>query len=420
MKIKNLMSGIAVVIDDKLKEGKGSSDDIFEIIEGIKKEWEMPFYETHEIPPDSVCDNLLRSASFILLDWNLWGESGGSQLEERGTEKNVKFLEKAKDFFVPVFIFTNQDSSYVADKLGSLYDQNNSESNFIFIQRKSVLVKESISNLIENWIQKNASVYTLKAWEQAFYESKRSLFSSMYKKSPDWPKVFWKSYSDDDVDPSSSMTNLVNYILLGRIRTDIFEKQILDSGSPSVSGEDIKSLMEEASFIRNERLHQNETRSGDVFALPGKKRYLINIRPDCDEGFLDVDEDDPQKHYLINIRPDCDCIPRQEGQTIDNVELYCIEGKRMSNNEIGKSYEKGRFVEKIWESISFSLYEGKTIRFDFRKFRTQKFSEVKEHRIGRLIHPYITRMQQRYALYLQRQGLPRVPEEAIPKKPKDS
>ena len=399
--VKSLMSGIAVVIDDELKEGNEGSDYIHEIVEGIEKEWKMPFYKTHKIPPAGVCDNLLQSASFILLDWNLWGR-GGSQLEERGIEKNVKFLEKAKDFFVPVFIFTHEPPSHVADKLPeSLYDQNNSESSFIFIQEKSVLVEEGISNLVGNWIRKNASVYTLKAWEQAFYESKKSLFNSMYQKSPDWPKVFWKSYSDDGVDPSSSMTSFVNDILLGRIKTNIFEKQILDSETYSASEEDIKSLIAEASFIRKELLLGKETRSGDVFLLP-----------------KDASKRTKEK-YLINLRPDGDCIPRQE-QTVDDVELYCIEGKKITRGEVRKLYDKGHFNERVWESISFSLHEGKTIRFDFRKFGIQKFSKVKKYRIGRLIHPYITRIQQRYALYLQRQGLPRVPEEAIPKKPEDS
>lgn len=34
-------------------------------------------------------------------------------------------------------------------------------------------------------------------------------------------------------------------------------------------------------------------------------------------------------------------------------------------------------------------------------------------RIGRLLPPYITRIQQRYSLYMQRQGLPRIPNDAI-------
>lgn len=392
MDIKNLMSGIAVVIDDKLEKDKN----IRQIIEKIEEEWEIPFYRTDKIPSDSTCNNLLQSASFVLLDWKLWP----SGAEESGIETNIRFLEKAKSFFVPVFIFTNSSTLDVVDELTNnanlsepLYHRDREERNFIFIKNKEELLKEDIFDPITHWIQKNASVYTLKAWEQAFYESKGSLFSSMYKMSPDWPKVFWKSYETDKVDPSSSITRLINDMLLGRVKTDLFKEEFFDSGEYSESAEDIRLLISEASFIKN--LPENEIRSGDVFA-PSEKKYLINIRPDCD------------------------CVPRQNKQTIDDVELYCIEGEKMSESQVRKSYKQGHFDERVWESISFSLHKGKTVRFDFRKLEKKKFSEIKKDRVGRLIHPYITRIQQRYGLYLQRQGLPRVPEEAIPERTEKS
>lgn len=397
MGIKNLMSGIAVVIDDALnpdKEDKaavgevGEKDKIFTVVERIEEELKIPFYKTHEIPSAPICDNLLQSASFILLDWTLW-EKRSSQLKEEGIKKNIEFLKKAKHFFVPVFIFSNEDPSYITNMLPeSLYEQNE-EKNFIFVKGKSELLKGNIPKLIEDWIQKNASVYTLKAWEQAFYKSKRSLFSSMYEMSPDWPKVFWKSYEKDRVNPSSSMTHLINDVLLGNIKTDIFEEEVF-SGTYSPPGGDIRLLMHKASFVEQEKLHEDETRSGDLFELS-------------------------ESEYSINIRPDCDCVPRN-GQSINNIELYCIKGQEIGKQKIknGKYSERnGNFNETINESILFDLHKGKTIRFDFSKLEIEKFSVLKEKRVGRLIHPYITRMQQRYALYLQRQGLPRIPQEAV-------
>ena len=103
----------------------------------------------------------------------------------------------------------------------------------------------------------------------------------MYTKSPDWPRVFWKSYEDDGVDPGSSLANLINDNLSGRFRTDIFEKHILDSGFSGVSLEDLRSLIQNASFVGNDNLPDNEIRSGDLF-IPSEGKYLINIRPDCE------------------------------------------------------------------------------------------------------------------------------------------
>ena len=97
-----------------------------------------------------------------------------------------------------------------------------------------------------------------------------------------------------------------------------------------------------------------------------------------------------------------------------DVELYCIEGKRLRDTELRTQYQEGHFVERVWETVAFSVDEGSSLRFDFRRLRMEKFSALKDQRIGRLLHPYLTRIQQRFGLYLQRQGLPRIPEQAIP------
>ena len=102
------------------------------------------------------------------------------------------------------------------------------------------------------------------------------------------------------------------------------------------------------------------------------------------------------------------------------VELHCVEGKRMRDAELRDRYKDGHFNERVWESIAFSVHDGRSVQFDFRKLRLHKFSELQERRIGRLLHPYLTRVQQRFGLYQQRQGLPRIPEAAIPaERPQD-
>ena len=52
-------------------------------------------------------------------------------------------------------------------------------------------------------------------------------------------------------------------------------------------------------------------------------------------------------------------------------------------------------------------------QFKFNDLYKKEYPQISDDRVGRIIHPYITKIQQRYALYLQRQGLPRIPEEAL-------
>lgn len=388
MDVSKLLSGIGVVIDDAYGDRK---DPIFKIVKTIEDEFSIPCYKTDNIPSESTCENLLSSASFILLDWKLW-PGNAPVLEREGIEANVAFLKKAREYFVPVFIFTNESPpdliSAIEELAPSLYDEENIEKNFIFIEQKANLEQNSVFEVVGNWISKNASVYTLKSWEREFYDAKRNLFRSMYERSPDWPRVFWKSYFSDGADPSSSITQLINDSLLGRIRTGIFDGKILGHGRSKVPRDNIRSLISEACLIRKDFLSEDEIRTGDLFRLSGGR-------------------------YLINIRPDCDCVPRSEGQTLNDVELYCIRGRKMSEREVCRGYHDGHFPERVWESIMFALDEGRSIRFDFKSLCKMKYVKLKTNRVGRLIHPYITRIQQRYAQYLHRQGLPTIPEEAI-------
>ena len=397
MKLKDLMSGIGVVIDDAFDEAgaerdaeNGSADPIFRIVEQIEQEWNLPLYIASSMPSEETWPGLLQSASFILLDWRLW-PGGASQLEQVGIEKNLRFLNEAKDCFVPVFIFTNESAEDVTNRLpAAVYPQESPEKSFVFVRNKASLLSDGSLDFrdIEQWIRRNASVYALKTWDRVFRAARKELFGSMYARSPDWPRVFWQAYEDDGVDPSSSLTQLINDNVRGRMRTSAFEAEVLAGPAAEVPREDLQTLIGATSFRPGQALPEDEIGCGDVFRQSKGK-------------------------FLLNLRPDCDCIPR-DGQKTGDVELYCIEGKKIRDAELRRQYQEGHFSERIWESVAFSLYEESSIRFDFRKFGVQKFSDLRDHRVGRLLHPYLTRIQQRFGLYLQRQGLPRIPEEAIP------
>lgn len=400
MNLKDLMSGIGVAIDDAFdrttanQNGTNADEDqIFRIVEQIEREWSIPFLTRSKMPPEDTWPGLLQAASFILLDWRLW-PTGAAELEQDGIQRNIRFLDRAKDYFVPVFIFTNEEPADVTGILPeAVYNPAAPEKNFIFLRRKADLMANDVLHFdtIEDWVRRNASVYALKTWEREFHVAKKELFGSMYARSPDWPKVFWKAYKDDGVDPSFSLTHLINDGLRGRVRTGAFEAEILAEPAADVQREDLQALIGKTSFRPQETLPEDEIGCGDAFQ-------------------------DQDGAYLLNLRPDCDCVPRG-GTKLDDIELYCIKGRRIGDSALANRYKNGHFDERIWESIAFSVHEGYSVRFDFREFHFQKFSELKDQRIGRLLHPYLTRIQQRFGLYLQRQGLPRIPQEAIPAAP---
>ena len=396
MEVRELLAGIAVVIDDALGDSTGlvdSSDLISQIVKQIEEEWRLPLYKTDRMPPENTWSNLLQAASFILLDWQLWPAGAGHTLEEDGIRQNIRFLEEVKSYFVPVFIFTNESPDDIEGRLidsGNLYNEGSPESNFVFIRKKSDLVKDGGVDFgaVETWIRNNASVYSLKIWDQTYHAARKSLFSSMYARNPDWPRVFWSEYKKDNVDPSYSFTNLIGDILRGHMQTNRFDDAVLDRDPGSIPRGELRRVIGEASFRRQVTLPPEEVGCGDVFRMTGGK-------------------------YRLNLRPDCDCIPR-DGESSD-VELYCVEGKKVRERDLNDAYRErlGNMNERIWESFVLFVDDGTSIRFDFRRFAVVRFSELRDRRIGRVMHPWMTKIQQRYALYLQRQGLPRVPARAI-------
>ena len=63
------------------------------------------------------------------------------------------------------------------------------------------------------------------------------------------------------------------------------------------------------------------------------------------------------------------------------------------------------------------MYDGVTVCFQFKELQIGKWTEWQDKRIGRLIPPYSTKLQQRFASFIQRVALTRIPKHAVPNKP---
>lgn len=399
MDTNELLSGIAVVIDDTIAPGPDSADDpegredlIWEIVHWFETEWKMPFVKQASLPEDACWANLLRSASFVLLDWRLWGK-GGEALRLSVIQDILAFLKCARENLVPVFILTNENPEDVKVELNKLpkdvYDEQAAGTNFIFVVRKTEFWSGTSVDVakLREWVYGNASVYALKTWHRVLDGAKSELFQAMCRRSVNWPHVFWESYRADGAEPSASLTNLISDSMQGRMRVDAFEEEHLGGSTDHVSADEIRQLIAETSFRVNSVLPETEVRCGDLYS-------------------------GTRQRYWLNLRPDCDCIPRNGGD-VGDIDVYCIEGKRLRASDLECKFHNGQILERVSEAVVFGVHDGNSILFQFNKLRVLKYSEVKAQRIGRLLHPYVTRVQQRYSLYIQRQALPRIPDAAI-------
>jgi hypothetical protein len=423
--INPLVNGIAIVIDDKID----SDDDLINnLIDQIESR-DIPCVKFRKLPvPDNKFIAHIHGVSFILLDWELLDtpidENEIPQIDmpiDTFGNANVAFLKKiCETLFVPVFIFTYRSPEEVRSKLVSenLYYEDG-QPNFIFIERKSELTDNRLFDRIGNWIKENPPVYVLKTWAHEYRVAQSQLFADFYNFNPSWVTVLKKCFKDDCLPMPAVSVEIMTLIkdnLSARMRMSGLEEEGLGGDVSSSDRKQIRQILEHSRFIGNDKLPADEVRCGDVFLQKG--------------------------NYFLNIRPDCDCIARKN--EIGTVMLHLLKGKivleenfgidetikqlqveqdRKKQEEILEKFyhsfilgEYGHFYEKANEAIIPFMYQGNTISFKFRDIIVKPFSDLASNRIGRLLPPFLTHVRTRYAQYLLRQGLPRIPLEAISEK----
>lgn len=398
-----LFHGIAVLIDDEIHDPNAS-------VAGIKKQIEDA--GCHVIPlaamPSDAGVSNLREVAFFVVDWNLngadlqelAGEAGTASaiLDKQNEEGMVKFLHDLKKVrFAPVFIFTNESVDYVEEKLKQytdLYDA--ADPSHILVMEKAKVAESGVFAVLTDWMKKAPSVYVLKSWEKSYEKAKNQLFLDFYMKSTLWPLVVWKNFEADSVPPAAMLGQLIGRNLMSRIMPfecdlEPFNSQLEDIKKDAPAYEAIvHKVLEGERFLHESRLDKQSLAPGDIFLTT--------------EG------------YFINIRPECDCIVRGHN-TLNGLDLYLLKGTETIKADLKFDREHGAILELDNETTVFPIHDGKAICFKFRKIYTKKWKEVKANRIGRLLPPHLTRLQQRYSAYLQRPGLPRIPGELFPEPP---
>ena len=399
MEFKDLYNGIAVIIDDEI-EADGT--EIKDLVDQIQTQ-NFPCVKYTELPNlDSI--KHMEAISFLLLDWNLnpsglsvkdtmKGVKPGATAKAGGVKESIEFLkELKKNIFAPIFIFTNEDPGPIINKLikEKLYDELGQNS--IFVKNKKELIGGKFFDEITSWLKESTSVYVLKEWDREYKRAKNQLFGDFYNMNPAWPRILWDNYGSDGVNPSSELGEVISKNLHTRMAPFAFDENVIKKeGGEEPDRSELRKVLMGERFIRNERLDMASISTGDLFKI--------------------------DKTVYVNIRPDCDCIPdrKNEESQLDDVVLYLLRADPLGPSKESEAYDVdyGLFAEQDNNSTVFCMYDEKTYSVRFKNLFQWRWGEIKEERKGRLLPPYITRVQQRYALYLKRQALPKTPEAAV-------
>lgn len=390
MENENLFKGIGMVVDDHVYRG---NDVINGIVKYLENDNHLPLVK-YEALPDKIESICFSNLSFLLLDWelNTLVDDDGlpiqdATLKAQNARENVDFIKQVVDkVVIPIFIFSNEDVNSIKNTLSEYKIIDDDEKSPIFILSKSELFDNDkkciMFDKVNEWLKDTPSIYVTQKWKTAYLEAINGMALDMREASPFWPNLLWACYKSDGVNPSEEISSLINQNALSRIQPVEFDDEIL-SNIVDDNNCALKNVLERQCFLKKDKLQLLST-TGDIYQTNNK--------------------------FSLNVRPACDCVGR-DGEC----KIYLIKGKKLSPNNLRKFFDTkyGNFKEQQ-NFVIVGPIEGAFIRFNFQEMEIKDYEEIKDQRIGRLLPPFITRVTQKYGLYIHRQGLPRLPKEVIP------
>jgi hypothetical protein len=431
MDVGKLFSGIAVIIDDEINEDSSPISTMKKTIE--KRDIPVATYET--IPEKGVIPSLV-DAAFVILDWDF--THGQAQRLLDGDEERIKFgdtMQKDQESeliefiralmlgtFVPVFIFTAKEKEGVTRKLLEAELWDNNKPNRIFVKEKSEMrSEEELFGAIEGWIKSMPSAYVLKEWGKVVSDAKRDMFLRMYKCSPDWAKVVWDMLKDDsETDCSHEFGEFMTRICVNSINEYSFDESLLSAVSP-ISSAELAGVIEGEHYSKYAE-QPKRAYTGDLFKKD--EEYYLNMRAPCD-----LARDNNPTLYCIKGKKLAgiteDIRLTAEGEMVfsatDRISLDELSGicrsdggrreefnGKLREHRDGVFFNKGEILEKKLEVIVPCVAGEKAIKFRI-ELKPIKFGELKSYRVGRVLPPYITRIQQKCAQTIFREGVMPIP-----------
>ena len=442
MDVKKLFSGIAVIIDNEVDKKEAP---IYKIRTAITNS-NIPVVTYNDIPANETIESL-RNASFIILDWNFLDDPiaaideermvlvGQTELEKEKKESLIDFIKLLLDkLFVPIFIFSGVDIDEVEDALCEKGLYVKGKANRIFVKSKTdVGSEEHLFQCIEEWLKEMPSIYAMKEWDIIFQTTKNSMFKEWYHYAPQWVTVIWNMLKVDSCEVHDEFGQFLTRNVANRVDGFSFDETLFETEGKS-SVEEIKKVIERERYIEYRENVPDQAYTGDLFK--DSKHYYLNIRAQCDLSR----KDDTVNLYLIKGKAlkDKDITAEDihfvsEGQlkfpnktyTLEEIQQMCSSASDEKNGsteklqQLNKQFRKyrnlvffnqGELLERKPEIILACVDDGKIIKFEIDLI-VMSFAELKDKRIGRVLPPYITRIQQKCSQHIIREGTMPIPRE---------
>ena len=402
-----LIAGPVAFIDDDIFK---SGTQAFQLLEEIRATG-RPVAASKQLPSEPAeWFTHWQGLAFAVIDWDLTpSELGGGSMGSAGGATLSAFRRKAmfefivslmKHVYCPIFIVSAEDTDDIDRQVRAhkaFLLKNGELDGRITIFPKDVVL-DHLDEKVTEWVSTSPALSALTAWSREHDSAKNRLFVELNAEEPDWPLYIWKAAADDQIDPAYELATVISTNLVNRLNPVPFDADVMTQPLNGASGESRRSVSQGRTSIAGDKLSDRMVLPGDIFKFD----------EDADGG------------VWINVSPACHTVGRliKKGgvaQTDENgnelrepIRLHLIRGKRSarptSENELRDMNSKDRSNSIVVHTV----LGGDPYKFIFGDARIEAWEYIRKRRIARLLPPYVTRVQQLHAAYIQSEGLPMV------------
>lgn len=398
--------GVGLVIDDQVPLGEEAvSDPIGTIVSQLSSDG-VPLLRYRELPSTGLFENF-HGLAFALIDWSLLPTDAGDAAKEAMKTAICRFVESFHaECFAPVFVFSNQDEGEIKKSLKDAKIEVDSPNAYVLVRSKSEMKEldnqqtPKLFGEINNWIRATPTIGLLTTWGRELSCARDKMFADFYSKSHNWPMLLWNAYKDDGDDPAHGLSDLMFDNLRARVHCD-FE---IEGAAAPLENSDVESAVDVLNLsvmLPNVTLPKSQIGCGDIFRISqdGEPEvYELVVSCDCDCIVRDVD---PAEVLIQTVRVDS---PVSASDKEINNRVQCVKDK-----------EHGLCSYQLKQNPSSQFLfpmNGRCLCVRFRTLEAKPLSDfVMADRVGRILPPYITNVRQRLALWIQRVGIPKLPDE---------
>lgn len=394
----SILDGSVVFIDDEWDvDGKDANHFYVELRDAGRP---IALYKT--LPDETHFDHW-EGLALLLVDWDLVGSEsrvpGATDLQEEPRKEMVEFLNRViKRFYCAVYVVSTDPT----DKVESGLKETKGFSDELLgarikVRQKSQL-RSGLLSALESEISADPGLSVLRAWEKEHQRAKNQMLNEFAKLAPNWPAYIVRATKHDGADPAHELMETLYANLRHRVDPQVLDQERYIKEDGTSPGETLRKVAQGRTMLLGD-FSPKMVYPGDLFCLDG----------------------DPEDTVWINVSPVCQTVARpmkvngveqKDGDgnvVVKAVRLHLLKGTRQEMPPSSKKLEKLRKeMDGPNGAVIYTLFDGHPYAFEFDEAQIMAWEEVKARRVGRVLPPFITRVQQKHAAYIQSEGLPRV------------